>query len=454
MRKLTRFLSLGLIGVLMTSMFAGCGEKAPTAEELISSMEVNTDCMRSGFRLVLDMDASGEELTGNSDTSMSMTINMDSSIKMTKDVIHVQGKMSAELLDMNYSENIETYTITEDGVTKVYTYDSDDESWSVSAEDEASDMFTAIADIDISKISNLRLVDSQNKDEYAISGKVKSSDLSEDGVSSIIGDFTETDDTQDILFDFTATFDKRSKDLTSIAYVIDTESISLEDVTFNEFTMELYNIDFDDFDIEVPNEVIENAVEDDYDIEEYDDYDDEEEETSSSSSGWSDYSIAVNGKELELPCSYSDIENAFGYSIKSADAKSYIESGASAYSDLYDGDDDIGVYLSFFNENDEDTIYTDCSVYNVTQSLDGVEDYNAPLITFPYGLQVGQKMSDDDLIALIGEPSDRYDYDSGDGSYIAIDLTWSEDTDWTSRNCMTVSIENGVVDTITLNHID
>lgn len=167
------------------------------------------------------------------------------------------------------------------------------------------------------------------------------------------------------------------------------------------------------------------------------------------SNNWKDYQFTIGGTTLSLPCKYSDLKSVTGFSLKSADEKSYLEKGYYTTANMY-LNDKLALYIELSNETSGDATYADCTVTSVTQSEYQVEN-GAAKITFPGGLQVGQALTVDQAKALFGEPTDTYHYDS-DG-YVSDSLTWSEDTDYTSWNNFEIDIVNGVIDEIGLDHL-
>lgn len=161
------------------------------------------------------------------------------------------------------------------------------------------------------------------------------------------------------------------------------------------------------------------------------------------STEWKSYQFVVNGKTITLPCTYSELKSATGFSLKSADEKSYLEKGYYTTANMYKSDK-LALYIELLNETDGDATYADCTVTSITQSEYQVEQ-GAAKITFPGGLQVGQALTVEQAKQMFGEPTDTYHYDGG-SDYVSDKLTWSEDSDWTTHNNFEINILNGVID--------
>lgn len=169
-------------------------------------------------------------------------------------------------------------------------------------------------------------------------------------------------------------------------------------------------------------------------------------------SDWTKYEFVVNGKTLTLPCTYADLKEATGFSMKSSDEKSYLEGEYYTNLNLYNSDESIVLNIDILNTSEEDKLYTECPVVRVSQCEYDLENTDT-VITFPGGLYVGQEVTKDDLVAIFGEYDDDYYYD-GDSDYQLYEYTWVEDTDWTTYNYIKVEILNGVISNITINNKD
>lgn len=174
-------------------------------------------------------------------------------------------------------------------------------------------------------------------------------------------------------------------------------------------------------------------------------------DTASVSADWKTYQISVNGSTLTLPMTYDEFSSATGFSMKSAEAESFLEGGYYTSVNFYQ-DDTLAAYTDILNASDEDMKYTDCPISRVAQTKYMVVDRSMPAITFPGGLKAGEPATLEDLTALFGEPSDTSDY-SSDG-YEKYTYEWYSDTSWTTSNFLRIEVVNGVIDQITLDHRD
>lgn len=174
------------------------------------------------------------------------------------------------------------------------------------------------------------------------------------------------------------------------------------------------------------------------------------------SADWTTYSFSVNGKTLSLPCSYQELADATGFAMKSSDAKSYLEAGYYTNVNLYIGEDqDLALYVDILNDTEGDLCYADCIVVAISQTEYQAVEQGASMITFAGGLQVGQEMTTADVEAVFGEPQDTYEYhgDDPDFPYDSYTWTYAEDPDRTYYNIFEVSIVNGIIDEITIDHL-
>lgn len=165
------------------------------------------------------------------------------------------------------------------------------------------------------------------------------------------------------------------------------------------------------------------------------------------SNDWKSYQVVVNGNNLSLPCSYSDLVSATGFSLKSSDEKSYCPAGYYALLNLYKNEK-LALYIEVLNSTDSDKLYTDCAVTRVSQSNYQVKN-GADVIVFPGSLKVGDSITLEEIKGMFGEPTDINEY--VDGDYSSYTYTYSEDA-YTSTNSYKVKIINGVIDELQLDH--
>lgn len=172
------------------------------------------------------------------------------------------------------------------------------------------------------------------------------------------------------------------------------------------------------------------------------------------SADWTSYSFSVNGKTLTLPCSYQELAEATGFAMKSSNAKSYLEGGYYTNVNLYTEDEDLALYIDILNDTDGDLTYAECKVVAISQTKYQAVECGASMITFAGGLQVGQEMTTDDIEAIFGEPQDTYEYVSDDSDYCSSEWTYSEDPDYTYHNNIEITIVNGLIDEIGIEHLN
>ena len=176
------------------------------------------------------------------------------------------------------------------------------------------------------------------------------------------------------------------------------------------------------------------------------------------STDWADFQIEINGKVLTLPCTYKELKEATGYSIKSAEEKSYLEPNYYTSCQLRDADGNSVCYIDILNNTDEDMAYVDGIVIEVSQDDWDVEDTGIK-VNFA-GFKVGDVTSKDELIAKFGQPVDVYEYriDEDDDQewkkYESDTYKWALDKDWTTMDFIEIemNINTGIIQEIRIDH--
>lgn len=166
------------------------------------------------------------------------------------------------------------------------------------------------------------------------------------------------------------------------------------------------------------------------------------------SDDWDDYEFVINGKELELPCSYSQLKSVTGFSAKSSDENSVLSNNYYTIVNMYKNDK-LALSIEVLNDTGSDAKYMDSKVTRVSQSKYQVSN-GANKITFPGGLVAGEEITENKIKQLFGEPTDVNNY-SSDG-YESVTYTYNEDTSWTTTNYFKIQVVNGVISEITLDN--
>ncbi len=166
------------------------------------------------------------------------------------------------------------------------------------------------------------------------------------------------------------------------------------------------------------------------------------------SSSWSNYEFSVNGKLVKLPCTYKELKEATGFSMKTAQENSSLSNNYYTLVNMYKNDK-LALYTEILNDTDSDVKYTDAKITKVGQSKYQVST-GADKLTFPGNLKAGDEITEDKIKELFGEPTDVYNYES-DG-YKSVTYTYNEDTTWTTTNFYEIKIVNGIIDELTLDN--
>lgn len=163
-------------------------------------------------------------------------------------------------------------------------------------------------------------------------------------------------------------------------------------------------------------------------------------------SNWKDYQVLVGSTKVNLPCSYQDIAQVMNAKMKDTDEKSYLESNYYTTCTLY-SNDKITLYIQVLNDTNTDKTLADCKVTRISQTKSQVERYGAKEVIFPGDLKVGMSISENELKSKFGEPAKVYNGDNNYNKY-----TWAEDQNWKTNNNIEVTVVNGVIDEISLDH--
>ena len=162
------------------------------------------------------------------------------------------------------------------------------------------------------------------------------------------------------------------------------------------------------------------------------------------SSDWKLYQIGINGKVYALPEAYSVISAATGFSLKSDYLNLVVPKSHYALANLYKNDK-LALYIELSNTSDAEAKYVDCKVTRVSQTKYQVSQ-GAEAIVFPGGLKVGDSVTETQLTTLFGQPSETKDNGSSK------QYNYFSDSLWITTNNYKITVINGVIDEIQLDH--
>lgn len=490
LKNTKKVLAILLAFVMLTSVLSGCSlfEKKPTKESLIGFAEQTIEDSESvdlGLDMVLDMEITEDGFK----VPMEMDIEAEIQSHYDSETAYMSLQAKMNILGKDMSMSREAYIVEEDGDLVEYSKESEDgedTGWykdyssGMDFDDPSGNIFESISDnLDAFELDE----DTSNYDGnecYVLRGELDSSEEFLEGLDmeDLMGEF----EYDEVKVDITAYFLKDSKlpyavhlDMTdSFADAYETEA------SVEEFTMTLTFHSFNEIDeIKVPKSVKKEATEGD-DIEtppevepptepvpdetEPDETKPEKDDDKPSvtpgnlSSDWEDFQFAIDGHVFTLPCTYQEIKEATGYTMKSSEEKSYLEPNYYTSVQLRDADGNAVCYIDVLNANDEDTTYADCMVIEISQ-----DDYHteySDCVVEMMGLKVGETTSKADLVAMFGDYDDIYEYrideddDQSWKKYENDTYTWCLDANWTTRDYfeIVVNISTGIIEEIRMDH--
>lgn len=251
-RKLVGFM---LVLVMVFTSLTGCGEKV-TAESLIDNAFKDVENMELEMNMDIEMEVSASGMSA--DVSMSMK----GDIETSENASHVNMTVSMDMMGMEMEESVETYAVQDGDTVTTYTYDKNADQWyytetenEINSNELSSDMF-----------EELEL--EETEDGYEVKGVVK--DVNE-MMSGLSGDDTTealVDGLKDIDVIATLIFnkDKEIEEMTITFDVNEDEAINMDGmgevvISKMEVTVEFKSLDGDE--VELPEEVEDNAISED-----------------------------------------------------------------------------------------------------------------------------------------------------------------------------------------------
>lgn len=166
------------------------------------------------------------------------------------------------------------------------------------------------------------------------------------------------------------------------------------------------------------------------------------------SKDWKQYQVSVGGKVLTLPTTYIELSSASGFTFKSADLSGTLEDGYYATVNMYKNGK-LALYVEVLNDSGAEAKYINSKVTRISQTKYQISQ-GAEAIVFPGGIKAGDAITEAQIISLFGTPTETKDYSSD--NYSSKKYSYLSDTSWTTTNNFKISVINGVIDDIQLDH--
>lgn len=300
MKKKLMALAIAL-GLSMAAM-TGCGK--PTVESLVDGMfdsEIESQTVEVEMDIVLSAAASGISVDIGMDGDFEMQI---SGMNGKEQITYVDGKLGMNAMGQNESVGFEAYAVVDDGTVTAYAYDEDSDTWyKTETESDGSDALDQDTIDEITEAmkdvlkENGELAEDTEKVEgeecYVITATVEGGDWSAilKPMQGMIDDAMEE---ADVDIDVLSWFEYFSADITyyiskDTGYLVKSEvdmsdtdlfgmvkqmakdigveeyfgdvTDMIEDCSFSKFYLSAVFSDINDTEVEVPDDVIDNAVE-------------------------------------------------------------------------------------------------------------------------------------------------------------------------------------------------
>lgn len=275
MKKLCKLLLVCTL-VLSTCLLGGCSvledlsNKTPTAEELLSQTYEDASYIDADMTMLLNMSMDMSDLMDEGSGSMSFGMEMDLNIQGTDEVQHLEGDVSIDVLGMSMDVPVESYIMVDGDDIIQYDYDSEADIWTFTESEEGSSFSASnlMSGTSLDAFESYELVEPQKDDKvYTVKAVISMENLSDvlgSDMEDIMGSTELTTDEYDMsemLMNVTITYDKESLMPTLYEFEIDPDSVEVEGAEFEDFiiTMEINEVS-DDKDVDIPKSVIKNAV--------------------------------------------------------------------------------------------------------------------------------------------------------------------------------------------------
>ena len=459
MKKQKRLMALGITAAMAAGLLSGCGTKA-TPENLLRDMQKNAEKTESAL-LNFKMDiAMGD---GTDDVSLGMDMNMETTTE--PEASHGKGAVSISMSGMDFSVEMEMYSVQEDGEYVTYTLMEDQWTKEVSDDGEMTGEVDSIADNVEEYADQFELAEDlvtvNDKECFELTGELDGDLFSEmmqtDMLDSLAGYGIDEEALSDMMFPCTIDIYKDSI-LPARLYFDMTESMAplMEDsgVTVSECYVDMTFMEYDTVEeITVPDEAVsaaEDGSDSGLDLPQDDTYEDESvvtpaepaEQSSELGDSWESYTVQVNDTVITLPCTIADLEAAGVKMDTEYTPSDYIVNAGEYELAWFMVDSGDYIMVDMINTGSEPKEVKDCLVGSVYADAYSMTEGGLTVI-FPGGIQIGTPEAD--LLAAYGEADNVYEDEEYGNSYY-----WYGDDMLVSGFNASIDPETGLVESLSI----
>lgn len=459
MKKQKRLMALGITAAMAAGLLSGCGTKA-TPENLLRDMQKNAEKTESAL-LNFKMDiAMGD---GTDDVSLGMDMNMETTTE--PEASHGKGTVSISMSGMDFSVEMEMYSVQEDGEYVTYTLMEDQWTKEVSDDGEMTGEVDSIADNVEEYADQFELAEDlvtvNDKECFELTGELDGDLFSEmmqtDMTDSLAGYGIDEEALSDMMFPCTIDIYKDSI-LPARLYFDMTESMAplMEDsgVTVSECYVDMTFMEYDTVEeITVPDEAVsaaEDGSDSGLDLPQDDTYEDESvvtpaepaEQSSELGDSWESYTVQVNDTVITLPCTIADLEAAGVKMDTEYTPSDYIVNAGEYELAWFMVDSGDYIMVDMINTGSEPKEVKDCLVGSVYADAYSMTEGGLTVI-FPGGIQIGTPEAD--LLAAYGEADNVYEDEEYGNSYY-----WYGDDMLVSGFNASIDPETGLVESLSI----
>ena len=400
---------------------------------------------------------------GTDDVSLGMDMNMETTTE--PEASHGKGAVSISMSGMDFSVEMEMYSVQEDGEYVTYTLMEDQWTKEVSDDGEMTGEVDSIADNVEEYADQFELAEDlvtvNDKECFELTGELDGDLFSEmmqtDMMDSLAGYGIDEEALSDMMFPCTIDIYKDSI-LPARLYFDMTESMAplMEDsgVTVSECYVDMTFMEYDTVEeITVPDEAVsaaEDGSDSGLDLPQDDTYEDESvvtpaepaEQSSGLGDSWQSYTVQVNDTVITLPCTIADLEAAGVKMDTEYTPSDYVVNAGEYELAWFMVDSGDYIMVDMINTGSEPKEVKDCLVGSVYADAYSMTEGGLTVI-FPGGIQIGTPEAD--LLAAYGEADNVYEDEEYGNSYY-----WYGDDMLVSGFNASIDPETGLVESLSI----
>ena len=163
---------------------------------------------------------------------------------------------------------------------------------------------------------------------------------------------------------------------------------------------------------------------------------------------WTETSMSVSSVKISFPCEVGEIRELMGDAVAISNSYLTVLGHEKRMSDVYNANGEYLCTITVVNTTDTEKSFVDCKVIGIKQESSTNDLKQGSLLDFPYGLSVGEAITEKELKEKIGEDYSMVKIQDGLESYYWFENKFENNDE--QQLCLIVTLSDDSIKAIEL----